>query len=421
MRYLKEEDIRKRYAFAKEQYALFDVDTEQALKILASMPISLHCWQGDDIGGFEHKKGEGGGISVTGSYKGKARNIAELKADIEFVLKMAPGKHRLNLHAIYADTQGKSVDRCDLNKSHFESWVSWAKSIGLKLDFNPTLFAHEKANDNMTLSHPDKSIRDYWIQHCKISREIANYFGTELNDKSVNNIWIPDGFKDTPVDRFTPRKRLEESLNEIFKEKLPNVKDAVESKLFGLGIESYTVGSHEFYLGYAIKNKVLVCLDMGHFHLTESLADKIPAILLFLDEILIHVSRPVRWDSDHIVILNEDLISLFHEVVRNDFTKRVNIALDFFDASINRTMAWTQGIRNTQKAILIGLLENYKELKKVETEFNFTNRIALLEEYKDLPFGAVWDYFCLINNVPCQTALIDEVAKYEKEVLSKRN
>ena len=423
MKYLSDSAIQQRYERAREQYAYFGVDTEQALARLAQISISLHCWQGDDVNGFEiHKSKAGAGNPITGAYPGRARTIRELQQDLNFVYNLIPGQHRLNLHAIYADSQecGVTIDRAKLEPVHFASWLAWAKKQGIKLDFNPTLFAHDKAADGLTLSHPDKAIQDYWIEHCRSSRRIANYFGQELQDICINNIWAVDGFKDTPVDRFSVRARLKESLDEIFAESYPYVKDAIEGKLFGIGSEGCVVGSHEFYLAYALQNKKLLCYDLGHFHPTESVADKLSAVLLFLDEMLLHVSRPVHWDSDHVVTLNDELLALCHELVRGACLDKIHIALDYFDASINRLAAWIIGMRNTQKALLISLLENTKHLQQAEKCFDFTERLALTEEYKSLDFGAVWDYFCLQNETPAGIAWLGELAQYNDTVLSKR-
>ncbi len=421
MKYLKDSAIQQRYEHAREQYAYFGVDTDQALTRLAQISISLHCWQGDDVNGFEiYKSKAGAGNPITGAYPGKASTVKELQQDLNFVYKLIPGQHRLNLHAIYADTKGIAIDRAELEPVHFASWLAWAKTTRVKLDLNPTLFAHEKALDGLTLSHPDKSIRDYWIKHCRATRRIANYLGQGLQDISINSIWAVDGFKDTPVDRFSVRARLKESLDEIFAEPCQYVKDAIEGKLFGIGSESCVVGSHEFYLAYALQNKKLLCYDLGHFHPTESVADKLSAVLLFLDEMLLHVSRPVRWDSDHVVTLNDELLALCHELVRGACLDKIHIALDYFDASINRLAAWVIGMRNTQKALLISLLENTQQLQQAEKRFDLTERLALTEEYKSLDFGAVWDYFCLHNETPCGIAWLGELAQYNHTVLSNR-
>ena len=410
------------YTAAKARYAEMGVNTDAAMAALARIPISLHCWQGDDVGGFENAGGElGGGLAVTGNYPGKARTPDELRADLDKALSLIPGKHRLNLHAFYGEFGGKKVDRNEIEPKHFKSWVDWAKSNGMGMDFNPTCFAHPKAEDGFTLSHPKKGIRDFWIDHCIRSREIGAYIGKSLGSPTVTNVWIPDGFKDTPVDRLAPRQRLEDSLNKVFAKKL-NPKhnlDAVESKLFGIGSESYVVGSHEFYMGYAIKNQKVLCLDAGHFHPTEGIADKLSSALMFVPEILLHVSRGVRWDSDHVVTLDDALQAIANELVRNKLLARTHIGLDFFDASINRIAAWTIGTRNPLKALLIALLEP-PALRESEKSGDLTSRLALMEDAKGLPWGAVWDAYCEQQNVPAGNAWMAEVKDYETKVLSKR-
>ena len=410
------------YQSAKARYAELGVDTDAAMAALARIPISLHCWQGDDVGGFEHT-GEGlsGGIAVTGNYPGKARTPEELRADLDKALSLIPGKHRLNLHAFYGEFGGKKVDRDQIEVKHFKSWIDWAKSNGMGMDFNPTCFAHPKAADGFTLSHPKKAIRDFWIEHCIRSREIGATIGKALGTAAVTNVWIPDGYKDTPVDRLAPRQRLADSLDKVFAKPL-NPKhnlDAVECKLFGIGSESYVVGSHEFYMGYAVKNQKLLCLDAGHFHPTEGIADKISSVLMYVPEILLHVSRGVRWDSDHVVILDDALQAIALELVRNNLVKRTHIGLDFFDASINRIAAWTIGTRNTIRALLIALLEP-PALRDSEKSGDLTTRLALMEEAKGLPWGAVWDAYCEQQNVPAGNAWLTEVKDYEAKVLSKR-
>lgn len=411
------------YETAKKKYEKWGIDVDQALERLENVSISLHCWQGDDIEGFEVNRRElSGGISVTGNYPGKARTPEELRNDLEKALSLIPGKHRVNLHAIYAETGGEAVERDQLEPRHFENWVRWAKKLGIGLDFNPTLFSHEKANDGLTLAHPDKEIRDFWIRHCIASRRIGEYFGRELGTPALTNIWIPDGYKDIPSDRLTPRKRLKESLDAIFAVDIDeryNI-DSLESKLFGIGSEAYVVGSHEFYLAYALKNNKVCLLDTGHFHPTEAVSNKISAILLFSDKLALHVSRPVRWDSDHVVILDDELRELAIEIVRNDALDKVLIGLDFFDASINRIAAWTIGTRNMLKALLYALLMPHDHLKKLQEVGNFTERLALMEEFKTYPFGAIWDFYCEKYQVPVGDAWIDEVKQYEAEVLSKR-
>ncbi len=412
------------YNWAREQYAELGIDTEEALQQLAGIPISMHCWQGDDVGGFETVGAElsGGGIQATGNYPGKARTIDELRADIEKALSLIPGKHHLNLHACYLDNGGKFVDRDEITPQHFQSWIDWAKTNGLGMDFNGTFFSHPKAADGFTLSHADKGIRQFWIEHGIACRKIAAEMGKQLGSPSVTNVWIPDGYKDIPVDRWGPRQRLAEALDTIFAEKLDPAAelDAVESKLFGIGAESYTVGSHEFYMGYATSRQKLLCLDAGHFHPTEMISEKISSVLMFVPELLLHVSRPVRWDSDHVVILDNELVAIAQELVRSQRLDKVHIGLDFFDASINRVAAWAIGMRNMLKALLLGLLEPTESLKQMERAGDFTSRLAMFEELKTLPFGAVWDYHCLRANVPVGPAWLDAVKAYEKDVLSKR-
>jgi L-rhamnose isomerase len=383
----------------------------------------MHCWQGDDVGGFENPDaGLSGGIQATGNYPGKARTPEELRVDIDKAMSLIPGKHRLNIHAIYAETNGEKVERTELKPEHFSNWVKWAKEKGIGLDFNPTCFSHPLSADGLTLSHPKKEVRDFWIEHCKASRKIGEYFGKELGTPCVTNIWIPDGHKDIPVDRFMPRQRLKEALDEIFKEQISSEYnlDAVESKLFGIGSESYVVGSNEFYMGYAVKNNKLLTLDAGHFHPTEVISDKITAVLNFADEILLHVSRPVRWDSDHVVLLNDELKNISEEIIRGNFLDKVHIGLDFFDASINRIAAWVIGTRNMIKSLLLAMLEPSEVLKKIEVDGDFTSRLALLEEFRTYPSGAVWDYYCMKKNVPVGEEWLKEVKIYEKEVLTKR-
>lgn len=418
-------DIERNYELARERYAEFGVDADKALDQLKKISISLHCWQGDDVAGFETPEAElsGGGIQVTGNYPGKARTIDELRQDAQKAFHLIPGKHRFNLHAIYGDFGGKFVDRDQIEPKHFQSWIDWAKFLGIKLDFNPTCFSHPKADSGFTLSSKDKSIRDFWIEHVQRTREIAAFMGKELGSACINNIWIPDGMKDIPADRLGHRKILQESLDEIFQKNYSpaEMKDSLESKLFGIGSESYVVGSHEFYLSYAVANKKIVCFDLGHFHPTESIADKISSTLLFVDELLLHVSRGVRWDSDHTVILNDDVKAVAEEIVRCDGMERVHIALDFFDATLNRVGAWVLGTRATLKALLFALLEPGDALKTAEEKGDFFERLAIFEEMKTMPFGDVWNYYCLKNDVPVGKALIDEIHSYEKEVLFKRN
>ncbi|WP_046174291.1 L-rhamnose isomerase [Domibacillus indicus] len=415
--------VKEQYEAAKQAYAKWGIDVDAALETLKNVPVSIHCWQGDDIGGFEVNKSElSGGIDVTGNYPGKATTPQELRADLQKALSLIPGTHRVNLHALYAETNGEAVDRDQLKPEHFENWVNWAKEQGLGLDFNPTLFSHEKAADGLTLSHPDEEIRKFWIDHCIASRKIGEYFGRELGTPCLTNVWIPDGYKDIPSDRLTPRQRLKDSLDQIFAEDIDEQYhlDAVESKVFGIGSESYVVGSHEFYLGYALKNNKLCLLDTGHYHPTETVSNKISSMLLYSDKLALHVSRPVRWDSDHVVILDDELREIALEIVRNDALEKVIIGLDFFDASINRVAAWTIGTRNMIKALLYALLVPNAHLKQLQEEGNFTDRLALMEEFKTYPFGAVWDYYCEQMNVPVREAWLEEVKQYEETVLSKR-
>lgn len=415
--------INENYMRAKKEYERWGIDVEEALQKLENIPISVHCWQGDDIGGFEVNKSElSGGIDVTGNYPGKARTPEELRMDLDKTLSLIPGKHRVNLHAIYAETNGEVVDRDQLEPKHFANWVEWAKKKGIGLDFNPTLFSHEKAEDGLTLSHPNPDIRKFWIDHCIASRKIGEYFGKELGTPCLTNIWIPDGYKDTPSDRLTPRKRLKESLDEIFAVEIDKAYhiDAVESKLFGIGSESYVVGSHEFYFGYALQSDVLCLLDTGHFHPTETVSNKISTMLLFDNQLALHVSRPVRWDSDHVVTFDDELREIALEIVRNDALDKVMIGLDFFDASINRVAAWTIGTRNMIKSLLYALLTPNDYLKKLQEEENFTERLAVMEEFKTYPFGAIWDYYCAKQDVPEKETWLEHVKIYEAEVQSKR-
>jgi len=415
--------VEKTFVLACERYATLGVDVNRALKTLASIPISLHCWQGDDVGGFEQRQDAplGGGLAVTGNYPGKARTPNELRTDLERALSLIPGKHRVNLHAIYGEFGGKRVDRDEIEVAHFKNWIAWAKANRLGLDFNPTCFAHSKAADGFTLSHRDKGVRDFWIEHCRRSREIGAAMGRALSTPCVTNVWIPDGFKDTPADRHAPRERLIAALDEVFKKPLPTKHnlDAVEGKLFGIGAESCTVGSHEFYLGYAITRRKLLCLDAGHFHPTETIADKISSVLLYLPEILLHVSRGVRWDSDHVVTFTDDLQAMSREIVAGGCADRVHLGLDYFDASINRIAAWVIGARNLLRALLLALLEP-PAIRAAELAGDNTARLALQEEARSLPFGAVWDYYCESKGVPVGEAWLAEVKAYQKNVLSKR-
>jgi L-rhamnose isomerase len=415
--------VRDAYALAEERYAMLGVDADRALDTLARISISLHCWQGDDVAGFESPDTElGGGIAATGNYPGKARNADELRSDLDKAYSLIPGTHRLNLHAIYAETGGRKVERNALRPEHFAAWVDWARDAGRGVDFNPTCFSHPLAESGFTLSSYDEGVRQFWIEHCVACRKIGAHFGRELGTPCVTNIWIPDGFKDVPVDRKTPRLLLRESLDTILAEEIdPRYNlDAVESKLFGIGSESYVVGSHEFYLGYAIANNTLLCLDSGHFHPTEVISDKLSSVLAFLDQVLLHVSRGVRWDSDHVVILSDELRAIAQEIVRGGYLNRVRIGLDYFDASINRVAAWVIGTRNTMRALLMALLEPIDQLRDLEVSGDYTGRLALLEELKGLPSGAVWDYFCSQQGVPVGMGFMHEIRAYERQVLSKR-
>ncbi|MDQ0048562.1 L-rhamnose isomerase [Paenibacillus polymyxa] len=416
------EAIEASYNEAKKLYARHGIQVDDILRKLSQIKISLHCWQGDDVQGFLFKdKQLSGGIAVTGSYPGRAGTPHELRQDLEKALSLIPGKHKVNLHAIYADTT-EQVDLDQLEPRHFQNWVDWAKQQGLGLDFNPTLFSHPKAEDGFTLSHRDSEIRDFWITHCKKSRRIAEHFGKELGQPCVTNHWMPDGYKDTPVDRLAPRERLRDALDEIFSEEISeeyNI-DAVESKLFGIGSESYVVGSHEFYMGYALTRGKSICLDAGHFHPTEVISNKLSSVLMFTDQLLLHVSRPVRWDSDHVVTMDDELLDIARELVRGELLSRTHIGLDFFDGSINHVAAWVIGTRNTIKALLRAMLEPIEALKQAEEERDFTTRLALVEEFKSYPFGAIWDYYCAQNDVPVREEWLAEVKNYEQQVLLKR-
>lgn len=409
------------YKIAADKFSEWGVDTESAIERLKTVPISMHCWQGDDVVGFEKKSGSsGGGIQATGNHPGRARTPNELRADLEFAYSMIPGNHRLNLHAMYMDTD-ENPDRDEIEYKHFEPWVDWAKEQKIGLDFNPTFFAHAKADDNLTLSHPDSGIRDFWIEHGRRSRDIAARMGQELGSACINNIWVPDGYKDIPIDRMAARARLETSLDAMLNSQhdTAHLLDAVESKLFGIGVEACTIGSHEFYLGYAIRNKTLLCLDMGHFHPTENIADKLSAVSLSLDEVLLHVSRPMRWDSDHVILLNDDILAMAQELVSADLLKRTHIGLDFFDATISRTAAWTIGTRNMQKALLRSLLTPFDRLKKAETALDFSARLMMTEELKDLPYGEIWAEFCKRMNVPAGLSLIADLETYQSSVADR--
>jgi L-rhamnose isomerase len=414
--------IQSAYTISKERYAALGVDTEAALTKLESIPISLHCWQGDDVGGFENRAGElTGGIAVTGNYPGKARNADELRRDLDLAYRLLPGKHRLNLHAIYLEADRK-VERNQIEPVHFSAWVDWAKAKEHGLDFNPTCFSHPFAAEGFTLSHRDPAIRRFWVEHCIACRRIGAYFGQQLGTPAVTNIWIPDGFKDTPADRQTPRRRLLESLDAILAEKInPRLNlDAVEPKLFGLGSESYVTGSMEFYLAYASSRKILLTLDSGHFHPTESIADKISSLMLYLEGLLLHVSRGVRWDSDHVVTLTDDLQAIAREAVRSQALERIHIGLDYFDGSINRIAAWTIGARSTLRALLLALLEPFERLQEYEREGDFSSRLGLQEELKSMPFNAVWDAYCTRKDVPLGMDFMAEIKGYEKSELAGR-
>jgi L-rhamnose isomerase len=412
------------FALAKEQYAELGVDVDRALEKLATISISLHCWQGDDVAGFEQSGAElDGGLAVTGNYPGRARTPAELRSDLEKALSLLPGRHRINLHAIYADGGDGPVERNRLEPRHFQTWIDWARHLRLAMDFNPTFFSHSKAADGFTLAHADRAIRQFWVEHGIACRKIGAAMGKSLGSPCITNVWIPDGSKDTPVDRRSPRDRLTQSLDAIFAEPIDPAQnlDAVEGKLFGIGSESYVVGSHEFYFGYAVTRKKLLCLDAGHYHPTESLADKISAVLEYLDTALLHVSRGVRWDSDHVVSLTDDLHAIAQELVRGDFLGRVRIGLDYFDASINRVAAWVIGTRAMLKALLCALLEPIDKLRDLEAGGDLTGRLAMLERLKTLPVGAVWEFYCAKHNVPAESCWLSEVREYERQVLSRRN
>ncbi|QLB17217.1 L-rhamnose isomerase [Mannheimia varigena] len=413
--------VNQAYELAKQQFADLGVDTEKAMSLLSTLPISMHCWQGDDVSGFEHQEGGlTGGIQATGNYPGKARSPQELRSDLEVAFSLIPGAKRLNLHASYLEADGK-VERNEIKPQHFSHWVEWAKTNKLGLDFNPTYFSHPLSAE-ATLTHQNKEIRDFWIEHGKACRKISEYFGKELGTASVMNIWLPDGSKDLVVDKFAPRQRLVESLDEIISEKIePKYHlDAVESKLFGIGVESYTAGSNEFYVAYAATRKTALCFDAGHFHPTESIADKISAVMPFIQHLLLHVSRPVRWDSDHVVLLDDETQAIANEIVRQKLFERVHIGLDFFDASINRIAAWVIGTRNMQKALLKALLEPTAQLKELENRRDFTARLALLEEQKSLPWQAVWAMYCERNGVPAGSQWLEDVRDYERKVLNLR-
>lgn len=416
--------VQDAYTLARARYAELGVDTERALAALGKIALSVHCWQGDDVAGFENPGGPlEGGIAATGNYPGKARTPDELRADLDLAYSLIPGRHRLSLHAIYAETGDKKIPRNELTPEHFTGWVDWARANRHGLDFNPTCFSHPLAADGFTLAHPDPAIRTFWIEHCIAARRIGASFGRALGTPSITNIWVPDGMKDSPVDRLTPRLRLREALDAVFAAPIDpdENRDAVEAKLFGLGSESYVVGSHEFYLGYAVgRPGVLLCLDAGHFHPTETIADKISSTLLYTSELLLHVSRGVRWDSDHVVTLTDDLQAIAQEIVRADALDRTHIGLDFFDASINRVAAWTIGSRNALRALLLALLEPRGELRALEGAGDYGGRLALLEELKGLPWGAVWDQFCLQEGVPIGGRYMDAIRAHEATILPQR-
>ncbi len=416
--------VRRAYEIARERYASLGVDTELAMDQLSEVSLSLHCWQGDDVIGFE-KGGQklGGGLAVTGNYLGRARTPDELRADYDKALSLIPGTHRVNLHACYLECDGQSVDRDEVEPRHFQGWIDWAKQRSLGMDFNPTFFSHPRAADGFTLAHFDAQVRQFWIEHGVACRRIGAAIGEALGTACITNVWIPDGFKDTPVDRKGPRERLLASLDAIFADAIdPRFnRDAVESKLFGIGSESYVAGSHEFYFGYAVSRQKTLCLDSGHFHPTEGVADKISSVLFYLPDLLLHVSRGVRWDSDHVVTLTDELTAIMHEIVRGDFLSRIHIGLDYFDASINRVAAWVIGARCTLKALLMALTEPLKRLRQVEYDQDYTQRLAMLEELKTMPFGSVWDQYCLRHDVPVGLSWLEEIQKYEREVLVDRS
>jgi L-rhamnose isomerase len=415
--------IARSFEQAKTSYAAWGVDAEKALGTLASIPLSLHCWQGDDVGGFENPAGlSGGGIQATGNYPGKARTADELRADYEMAFSLIPGMHRANIHAIYAETGGKKVDRDALAPEHFSTWMGWAKKLGIGLDFNETYFSHPMAESGFTLSSRDRKVRDFWVNHSVRCRQIGEAMGKETGSPCLVNLWIADGYKDQPADRLTPRKLLKESLDRIFEKRMDprHAKDAVEGKLFGIGSESYVVGSHEFYLAYALSHDMMLTLDMGHFHPSESVADKISSILLFSRELLLHVSRGVRWDSDHVVTLNDEVKAVAAEVARANAWDRVHVATDYFDASINRVAAWVIGARATLKAVLMALLEPTELLQKEEAAGNLTARLAIMEEARDLPITAVWNRFCQQQGVPAGASWLDRITEYERSVQSRR-
>lgn len=419
---LSDATIETAFDLACQRFAEFGVNVRDALTTLKRIPVSVHCWQGDDVGGFEFDaQSLGSGLAVTGNYPGKARNVDELRQDLELAFSLIPGSHRLNLHAIYGEFSGP-VDRNEIGREHFSGWVDWARGQGIGVDFNPSFFSHDRANDGFTLSHQDSAIREFWIEHGMACRDIAAGFGESLGSPCVNNNWVPDGFKDLPADRLGPRQRLAQSLDRIYEKQYSeqHLLDSVESKLFGIGSESYVVGSHEFYMGYALSRNKLLCLDAGHFHPTEVVSDKISSIMMYMPRLLLHVSRGVRWDSDHVVTFNDELQAIAQELVRGQFIDRVHIGLDFFDASINRVAAWVIGTRNMIKALLVALLEPTEHLKKFEREGDLTSRLAMMEELKSMPFGAVWDFYCLSNQSGVGMSWLQQVKNYERSVQSQR-
>ena len=415
--------IERAYSTAREFFAGIGVDTEAAMASLDHIPLSLHCWQGDDVRGFEHpERPLSGGIQTTGNYPGRARNGDELRADVDVAMTLIPGPKRFNLHAIYLEAD-RPVERNEIQPEHFQRWVDWAKERRIGLDFNPSCFSHPLSDDNLTLSHPDPRIRRFWIEHCQACRKVSAHFGKSLGTPSIMNIWVPDGSKDQPLDRFGPRRQLIEALDEVIAQPFPRElhRDAVEGKLFGIGAEAYTVGSHELYLGYALSRHTMLCLDAGHFHPTELISDKLSAILAFIDGILLHVTRAVRWDSDHVVLLDDETQAIANELVRGDVLDRVSIGLDFFDASINRVAAWVIGSRNMRKALLRALLEPRAAIAEAEARGDTTARLAMFEEQKSMPWTAVWDHYCESRGVPVGLRWLERVRKYEREIMSRRS
>ena len=412
------------YDLAKSQYAKLGIDTELVLENLAKIPLSLHCWQADDVGGFEKPDSElsGGGLAITGNYPGKARNVEELRQDYLKAFSLIPAKPRANIHAIYGEFGQKSVDRNEIETKHFQGWINWSKIHGIGLDFNSTLFSHPLAESGFTLSSKDPKVREFWIEHCVRCRKISEEIGKQLGTKCIHNLWIPDGSKDIPIDRFGHRNLLRESLDTIYETPLNSeyIQDALEGKLFGIGSESFVVGSHDFYLSYTVKNEVMLTMDMGHYHPTESVADKISAILPFTNQLLLHISRGIRWDSDHVVTLNDEVLSVAEEIVRSDKLNKIFIALDYFDASINRIGAWVIGARATMKSFLIAMLQPYDKLLDYEENQQYFQRLAMLEDIKSMPWGEIWQEYCRRMNVPNDLDWISEVEQYELDVLSKR-